>query len=97
MGPTTPRNNFVFVPNRLPSQFTRRPEMTGPLPTKIGPIKGGMGHAKPSGSSVRHFVFLDIDGRYFLIGRCPHGQPNTNAMNEWEYKQFANGEHLNTI
>ena len=34
MGPTTPRNNFVFVPNRLPSQFTRRPEMTGPLPLR---------------------------------------------------------------
>ena len=83
MGPTTPRNNFVFVPNRLPSQFTRRPEMTGPLPTKIGAIKGGIGHAKPSGSS---------DGRYFLIGRYPYGQPNKNAMNEWEYKQFANGE-----
>ena len=97
MGPTTPRNNFVFVPNRLPTLFTRRPEMTRPLPTKIDPIKGEMGHAKPSGSSVRHFVFSDIDGRYFLIGRCPHGQPNTNAMNEWEYKQFANGEHLNTI
>ena len=48
-------------------------EMTRPLPTKIGPIEGGMRHAR---SSVRYFVFFDIHGRYFLIGRCTHGQPN---------------------
>ena len=43
----TPRNNFVLVSNRLPNLFARRPEMTLPLIPS--------GHAKPSGSSVRHF------------------------------------------
>ena len=27
-----PRNNFVFVPNRLPNLFARRPDTTRPLP-----------------------------------------------------------------
>ena len=45
--PMTPRNNFVLVSNRLPNLFARRPEMTLPLIPS--------GHAKPSGSSVRHF------------------------------------------
>ena len=29
------------------------------LPTKIGPIEGGMGHAKPSESSIHHFVSFE--------------------------------------
>ena len=49
--------------------------MTRPLSAKIGPIEVGIGHAKPSESSVRHFVFFDIDATHFLIERCPHGQP----------------------
>ena len=32
--------------------------MTRPLPAKNSPIEGGMGHAKPSGSSIPHFVFF---------------------------------------
>ena len=48
----------VFVLNRLPNLSARRPKMTRPLPAKIGPIEVGIGHAKPSGSSVRHFVFF---------------------------------------
>ena len=32
--------------------------MTRPPPPQNRPIEGGMGHAKPSGSSVRHFVFF---------------------------------------
>ena len=31
--------------------------MTRPLPVKIGPTEGGVGHAKPSGSSICYFVF----------------------------------------
>ena len=54
----TPRNNFAFIPNGLPSLFTKRPEMNCPLPTKISPIEGGMGHTKPFGSSALHFVFF---------------------------------------
>ena len=38
----TPCNNFVFIPNGLPSLFAKRPEMNCPLPTKISPIEGGM-------------------------------------------------------
>ena len=29
----------MFVPNRLPNLFARQPEMTRPLPTKIGPTE----------------------------------------------------------
>ena len=32
--------------------------MTHPLPTKISPIQAGMVFAKPSGSTVQHFVFF---------------------------------------
>lgn len=53
--------------------------MTRPLPLKIGRIEARMGHAKPSGSSVRYFVFFDIDVIHFLIGRRPHRQPNNNT------------------
>ena len=53
--------------------------MNRPLHAEIGLIKARMGQAKPSGSSVRHFVFFDIDVIHFLIGRCPHGQPNNNT------------------
>ena len=53
-----PRNNYVFVRNTLLILFARRPEMTSPLPAKIVFIEGGMGHAKPSGSCVCHFVFF---------------------------------------
>jgi len=58
IGPITPGNKIVFVPNLLPNLSARRPEMTRPLPAQIGPIEAEMGHAKPSGSSVRHFVFF---------------------------------------
>ena len=50
----------MFVLNRLPNLFARRPEMTRLLPAKFGPIEGVMGHARPSGSFVCHFVFFDI-------------------------------------
>ena len=53
--------------------------MTRPLPVKIGRIEARMGHVKPSGSSVRHFVFFDIDVIHFLIGRYPYRQPNNNT------------------
>ena len=56
--------------------------MTCPLHAKIGPIEGGMGHAKPSGSSVRYFVIFDIDAAHFLTGRSPLGQPNNEAFFE---------------
>ena len=54
----TPCNNFVFIPNGLPSLFAKRPEMNCPLPPKISPIEGGMGHTKPFGSSACHFVLF---------------------------------------
>ena len=54
----TPCNNFVFIPNGLPSLFAKRPEMNCPLPPKISPIEGGMGHIKPFGSIACHFVFF---------------------------------------
>ena len=34
----------MFFSNRLPSLFARRPEMTRPLPAKIGFIEAGTGH-----------------------------------------------------
>ena len=55
VGPITPRNNFVFVRNRLPNLFAGRPEMTRALPAEIGSIKGGVGHATPSGSAILYF------------------------------------------
>ena len=50
--------------------------MTRPLPAIIDPIEEAMGQAKPSGSSVRPFVFLlhRRGGLHFFIGRCP-GSP----------------------
>lgn len=75
--PITPCNNFAFVPHRLPSLFVWKPEMTCPIPAKIGRIEVGMGHAKPSGVLP---PFFDKDGRYLLIGHCPHGQPNNEAL-----------------
>ena len=48
-----------------------------PIPAKIGRIEVGMGHAKPSGVLP---PFFDKDGRYLLIGHCPHGQPNNEAL-----------------
>ena len=54
----TPCNNFVCIPNGLPSLFAKRPEMNCPLPPKISPTEGGMGHKKPFGSSTCHFVFF---------------------------------------
>ena len=53
--------------------------MTRPLPAKIGPNEGGVGHAKPPESFVPHFVFLRHSQKYFLIGRCPYGQPNNKV------------------
>ena len=35
--------------------------MTRLLPAKIGPIEGGMGHEKPSGSYIHRFVSFDIE------------------------------------
>ena len=57
--PMSPRNNFAFVPNWLPNLFARRPEMTRPLPAKIGPIEEGVGHATPSDkpSAILSFPF----------------------------------------
>ena len=47
--------------------------MTGPLPPNIGPVEEEVGRAKPSGKSIRHFVFFfDTVSTHFLIGRCPH-------------------------
>ena len=54
-------NSFVFVPMQLPNLFARRPKMTSPLPVKIDLNEGGMGHAKPSGSSVCHLSYFDIE------------------------------------
>ena len=53
--------------------------MTRLLPAKIGCIEARMGNVEPSGSSVRHFVFFDIDVIHFLIGRYPYRQPNNNT------------------
>ena len=54
--------------------------MTRHLSPKIGPIEAAIGHAKPSDSSVRHFVFYDIDAAHFLIERCSRGQPVKKKM-----------------
>ena len=35
----TPCNNFVCIPNGLPSLFANRPEMNCPLPPKTSPIE----------------------------------------------------------
>ena len=91
IGLITLSNNFVLF-NRLSNLFARRPEMTPLLLAKIGPTERGMGHAKLSGSSVRHFVFL-LDSRGglpFLIGRCTHGQPSI-------YAEQSNHLHLMII
>ena len=40
MGPITQRTSFVFAPNRRLSWLARPPEMTRPLPTKLGPAGG---------------------------------------------------------
>ena len=79
-GPLTPRNNFLFVPNQLPNLFARWLGMTRLLPTNWLHC-GGMGHAKPSGSSIHHFVSFDVERICFLIfGHCSHGQPNNNMQ-----------------
>ena len=44
IGPITPRSDFVFVPNRLPNLFTRRPEIPVPFQQKSSPAEGGVGH-----------------------------------------------------
>ena len=54
--------------------------MTRSLPAKIGAIEGGMGHARPSVSSVCHLSFFDTDGRYFLNRRCPHQLADTDVF-----------------
>ena len=59
IGPMTLSNNFVFVPNRLPNQFARPPEMTLALPAKIGPTEGGMG--------VLSAILSFLDNRYFHL------------------------------
>ena len=63
--------------------------MTRPLPAKFGPIEGGMGHAKPSGSFVCHLVFFGHTNTcrknvasYFLVGCFPQGQPNKYENDE---------------
>ena len=43
-------------------------EMTRPLPTKIGSIEGGMGHAR---SSVRYFVFFRNTWKVLLEWALP--------------------------
>ena len=50
----------MFVPNLTSKSVraARRPEMTRPLPAKIGSIEGTVGHAKPSGRSACHFFHL---------------------------------------
>ena len=68
--------------NQPPNLSARRPEMTCPLPSKISHIEVGMGHAKPSGSSIHHFVFffdIHVDSTHFLIGCCPHWQPSNKV------------------
>ena len=74
-------NTFVFDPNPLPNLFTGWPEMTHSLPTKSALLMGGMGHAKPSGISVCHFWQKEF-ASHFLIGCCPHRQPNNNCPEE---------------
>ena len=50
----------MFVPNLTSKSVraARRPEMTRPLPAKIGSIEGTLGHTKPSGRSACHFFPL---------------------------------------
>ena len=50
----------MFVPNLTskPVRAARRPEMTRPLPAKIGSIEGTLGHTKPSGRPACHFFPL---------------------------------------
>ena len=78
IGPITTRNDFVFVPNRLPNLFARRPEVTRPLTAKVGPIEGGNGTCKASWEFRPPFCLFLTERIYFhfLIGRCPHGKPN---------------------
>ena len=76
--------------------------MTRPLPAKFGPIEGGMGHAKPSGSFVCHFVFLghtrrkNVTSRY-LVGRRPQGQPNKYENDEVSKDSFPIIQKIPTI
>ena len=61
------RNNFVFVPNRLPSLFTRWPEMTRPSPQKSALWEWDT----QSFLGVLSIVssFFDIEERHFSIRR----------------------------
>ena len=63
----TPRNNFVFVSNRLPNLFARRP--IWPVPSrKNRPHWRGIGTRTPCGWAVRHFVFLRRKKHHSIIG-----------------------------
>ena len=68
----------MFIPNQLP-RFAGRPEMTCPLPTKIGPVERGNGTCKAFREFYPPFcLFLTQKefASHFLIGCCPHVQPN---------------------
>ena len=71
--------------NRLPNLFARRPEITRPLPAEIGPVEaggGGWDTQNPLGVPFIILSFFDIDGRLFLIERCPYGQANNKAQSK---------------
>ena len=80
----------MYIP--LPPPFGKnRREGQGsvrPLSVEIGPLKRN-GHAKPSGSFVRHFVFL-LNRRprwgalHSIIGRCPHEPNNSSVVTGYE-------------
>ena len=65
MGLKTPRNNFVFVPNRLPNLFARRLKMTRPLRQKSASLKGDTQSLLGIPSAI--LSFFDIDGRKVFL------------------------------
>ena len=70
MGLKTPRNNFVFVPNRLPNLFARRLKMTRPLRQKSASLKGDTQSLLGIPSAI--LSFFDIDGgKVFLNWALP--------------------------
>ena len=77
----------MLVPNQS-IIFCSPDDLKWPVPSsqKLAPlIRNGTRSSEPSGSSVRHFVFLlhRWGGLHFVIGRRPHGTPNKTGDSYW--------------
>ena len=59
---------FCVCSNGIPNLFARRPKITRPLLTKIGPVEGGMEHAMPS-------VLTYMEGNFWLGVNLIMGSP----------------------